>query len=359
MTSKYWLMTASACCLVFALPSCLETPDDGLSERQEDAEDPGEPGGDGGDDGGGQNCVSPPPGMIGWWSLDEDNGTVAHDLLGQHHGNHLGTPQFAPGVVAGAYLFDGQLDGVRVPHDPALDVGTGDWSWDAWVQWDPDLQPGSGNTLFSKTSIVASSLRIMLLDGGFDFHVHLGPGGFDIYEANYLPPAHQWTHLAVVVDQAPGPHTISFYADGVQIASLPLTSTYDFTGNWPLTIGNANGGFGGKMDEIEYFDRALGAGEILTLFEAGPHGKCKECGCAEGFCDGGSWCEDPSCASGGMCWDEDSYVSWLHCGGADVMRGCDAGFCYEGGWCEDPSCPSGGVCWEPETLVSQYRCGCG
>ena len=89
------------------------------------------------------------------------------------------------------------------------------------------------------------------------------------------------------------------------------------------------------MDEI---GRALAADEIEALYLAGPSGKCTDCGCAEGVCAaGGAWCEDASCSSGGVRWPADSFVSWLHCGGADQQRGCDQGFCDDGSWCEELS----------------------
>jgi len=74
--------------------------------------------------------VSPPPGMVGWWTFDETSGPTANDIAGAT--NNLGTwmngPTPVTGKVAGALSFDGVNDFVEVPDDPELNFGTGDFS---------------------------------------------------------------------------------------------------------------------------------------------------------------------------------------------------------------------------------------
>src|ERR1044072_886946 len=52
-----------------------------------------------------QPCAPPPPGLMGWWPLNETAGTAVADALGQNSGTASGTvgpngnPKSVPGLV--------------------------------------------------------------------------------------------------------------------------------------------------------------------------------------------------------------------------------------------------------------------
>ena len=56
------------------------------------------------------------PGLIAHWKLDETEGMVAYDSIGDNHGALNGDPNWQPdaGKVAGALQFDGIDDYVNV-----------------------------------------------------------------------------------------------------------------------------------------------------------------------------------------------------------------------------------------------------
>ena len=82
-------------------------------------------------------CASTPASMVAWYTLDEQNGGVAHDTAGAvvNDGTWQGgpSPQF-PQWVNGSLSFDGIDDFVDVPDSDELDFGTGDFTIDAWVR---------------------------------------------------------------------------------------------------------------------------------------------------------------------------------------------------------------------------------
>jgi hypothetical protein len=72
--------------------------------------------------------------LVAWWPLDETSGTTANDIAGvPNNGAHVNGPTPTPGKVAGALCFDGVDDFVLVPDHPDLNVGTGNFTLDAWV----------------------------------------------------------------------------------------------------------------------------------------------------------------------------------------------------------------------------------
>lgn len=81
----------------------------------------------------GATCVTRPAGLTAWYPLDETSGTVAHDIQLNHDGTYHGSTA-TPGYVAGARDFNGTTDYVAVADHPDLDLGTGDFSIDAWIR---------------------------------------------------------------------------------------------------------------------------------------------------------------------------------------------------------------------------------
>src|SRR5439155_13067678 len=84
-------------------------------------------------------------------------------------------------------------------------------------------------------------------------------------------PLNTWTHLAGTFDGA----TYSLYMNGQLLSTAP--GTLGQTNTAPLKIGGSGDSatFGGLIDEVEIFNRALTASEIQSIFNAGSAGKCK------------------------------------------------------------------------------------
>jgi hypothetical protein len=108
-------------------------------------------------------CAPPPPNMIAWWPLDEQTGaTVVTDIVGGNNGTPvpgpIGPPDPStrpapttppppsitpPAMVGGALFFYGQgpQGFVQVPSAAPLNIGTGDFTIDAWAY---PVQVGAG-----------------------------------------------------------------------------------------------------------------------------------------------------------------------------------------------------------------------
>src|SRR2546422_5675521 len=77
-----------------------------------------------------QNCLPPPPGMLGWWPGDGN----PNDLVAGRNGTLQGGATYAAGKVGQAFSFNG-ASWVEVPDDPTWTLDTNDFTIDLWVNF--------------------------------------------------------------------------------------------------------------------------------------------------------------------------------------------------------------------------------
>ncbi len=239
-------------------------------------------------------CVQPPQGMAAWWPLDEQSGSTASDMAGSvaNDGQNSGASPTA-GRVNGAYRFNGSTSYVQVPDHPELNVGTGDFTLDAWVRTSAS---GLMVLVDKRSGPTPKGYSLYIVDGRLGFQMANGSGSATcaptprpgVACANYVAPSSgplvndgQWHHVAAVVDRSDPQNGVRLYVDGSQVFSGPPMVSDDLDNPSDLYLGVRTPGTGsgawlnGELDEVELFKRALSAGEIKALFAAGPAGKCK------------------------------------------------------------------------------------
>jgi hypothetical protein len=227
------------------------------------------------------DCLTPPPNMVAWYPFDQ-SGASQQDLTSHKNtATAYGSYTTVAGEVSNAMHFDGASAYVQAVDQPQLDIGTGDFSIDAWV----------------KIASSADDTGIVVLldkrDSSTGYHMFLwdrNPGlqladssGYTNYRSTAVVPAdNKWHLLAVTVVR--NSHTgITWYLDGAPVGNFdPTAHTGSVSSPAPLVIGvrsaNQYGGgfFKGSIDELEIFNRALSSGEVLSLYQAGSYGKCKQ-----------------------------------------------------------------------------------
>ena len=231
-----------------------------------------------------QECVPAPEGLVGWWSGDGD----ATDIAGSHSGILEGGAGFDTGMVADAFSLDGIDDFVRLPalvFGPAFTV-------DAWIYQDVS---GAFDAIFGLcddpnstcTGLDYKSAIIRVnTDGALS--AAFAPTSFSIRRlwavtgGGIVTPG-VWHHIAFTVNSAT--NEIKIYLDGTQ-RSATLDNAGSGAGSFTGVpfIGARNivfnqtvdRHFPGRIDEVEYFDRALSGAEIASIYHAGPAGKCKD-----------------------------------------------------------------------------------
>ena len=216
------------------------------------------------------NCVPPPAGLVSWWRAEGN----AQDARGANSGTLMNGTSFGPGMAGTAFDFSGVNQFVSVANAPSLNP-TNALTLETWVY--PTGPPASdGMVIWAKddASLHREYLLVLASVGGqWVFRPHVGaPTGFFFFNGRTPVQLNTWYHVAVTYDGS----TLRLYVNGNLDGSLPVTGPIITTAQ-PFLIGGIPGGpwyFTGRIDELSLYNRALSAGEILTIYNAGGAGKC-------------------------------------------------------------------------------------
>jgi len=202
-------------------------------------------------------------GLVLHYSFDRDEGGTVTDKSGKNHDGKVNGAQWtAKGKRGGACQFDGSSDSITVPGYKGI-LGNAPWMVSFWFRRSNDnaaqqLFVGWGGWGNGRGAIV----EILLSDGELYEHY----GALDYHTGRFVRD-NDWHHYALVK----GETTQQRYLDGVSLNdttsfTLAVGTTSD------VTIGKRQVGselyFGGLLDEICIYDRALSADEVKMLYEA-------------------------------------------------------------------------------------------
>jgi hypothetical protein len=177
-----------------------------------------------------------------------------NDALGNYHATAAGGLSYAAGKLGQAVSLD-EIDGQAINTFAQAEVWTA-YSVSLWAK--TDLFAQNNNSALFSTSINTSSGFQVNMDG-------TDPGNY-IYHGSMDgmmgPTTSSWTHLGVSCD---GVETKLYY-NGVLSGTVNVADT-DFT---KLAVGvnrAEDNWFGGEIDEVKVYDRALSSGEMAGLAE--------------------------------------------------------------------------------------------
>lgn len=203
-----------------------------------------------------------------YWTLDEAQGTVAHDAIGAQNGTLVGNCTWQPtgGHHAGALRFYG--DDARVELGPC-DITTGadnEFSVACWFK--PLIVDGTERILVAKSigngpADWIWSLSLVNSTGAL-FRVHAANG----VRTAEVPPSsifsNAWYHLAAVYDGT----EMRVYLNGSLATIGSATGGMGFHPEAPATLGNLFDGslpFYGDLDDVRVYDHALTPQEVVDL----------------------------------------------------------------------------------------------
>ena len=224
-------------------------------------------------------AVEPPAGMVSWWPGDDN----ANDIVDSNDGMLSGDATFGPGMVGQAFSLDGTGDVVIVSDSPNLNI-IGDVTVDLWAK--RTLFGGGSPLMIAKgagTVGVVDAPNLYFLS--FDFTDHLNGGferadGSNVILIGPIVTDTNFHHYAYVRSG----DTHKLFIDGVMVTGDTFTGSPGDTSGIELAIGRLRHDafpsgfccyFGGVLDEVELFNRALSADEIRAIYEAGSAGKIK------------------------------------------------------------------------------------
>lgn len=217
--------------------------------------------------------TSPRFGLVGWWRLNETNGTSAKDSSGNNlHGTLFNGPVWTAGRFGNGLSVDGSNDYVDM-GDPAggtLDFSAGQsFSYGAWFK--PALLDATSRRLLSKRNgtgpanvgydlgVTTTTLTAELADGAVEAIASTTAISLGLNE---------WHHTFVVVDR--GASQLRLYFNGVEKLAVSLSgfgATANATAfNLGRVTGDSTRSFAGVLDDARVYNRALGAAEVAALF---------------------------------------------------------------------------------------------
>ena len=221
-------------------------------------------------------CAAAPSGMAAWWGAEGD----ATDNLGFNNGTIFGSLGFASGEVGQAFVFDGSTSYITVPASPSLNIGaTGTGiTIECWIQPSAFDVDTSGGPIIEWDSANTDGLQIWS-GGNLNANIKDISGlAHSIQTANNVLNTNNWQHVALTYDMTSGNAFI--YLNGMVVAAKNLGQFVPQT-TYPVNIGRRTGQqiglndtYGGLMDELSIYNRALGSNEIQAIYLAASNGKC-------------------------------------------------------------------------------------
>jgi hypothetical protein len=231
--------------------------------------------------------VTPPDGLIDWWTGDGLNTTTAPDIAGTNPGTLVGGVTYAAGKVGNAFRFNG-IDGyVKLPNNsipfPTSGQQNGALSFTAWFQtlsggviigqqggpafggqpagWVPGVYVGTDGKLWAQMfwngSVQQVSSPNAVNDGQFHFVAISSNGTTEsVYLDNRLIGTTSGLQVAY--------NTNYFYQLGTGYTA----------GDWKSVPGGWYA-FQGLLDEVQVYNTALTPAAIQAIYNAGSAGQVK------------------------------------------------------------------------------------
>ncbi|MHC4084411.1 MAG: LamG-like jellyroll fold domain-containing protein [Planctomycetota bacterium] len=209
--------------------------------------------------------------VVSYWSFDEGSGATAYDSAGSNDGTLVNGPTWTTGQLDGALSFDDVDDYVEVPDDPSLRFTQYDsFSVSFWAK------PSTGGYVFSKlnaspqSGIFGYALRWLSDTNKFQFMTQKsGINNVFVDTSNNSVHPGIWYYGTAVYDNKNMKVYLNGELKGTNFFGLNTGSTSpdnNFAIGVRLLPSILEQYFGGIIDDVIIFNKALSAEEIQQLY---------------------------------------------------------------------------------------------
>ena len=207
--------------------------------------------------------------LIGWWKLDDGEGTAAvNSAQDAYHGELVGFSGAdggwtTEGRLGGALRFDGLDDWVRIAQEAMLPTG-GAFTISAWVKLDGTCTSDWPEAVGDMVDATWNGYCL----GGDANHAAFAMVGPTAWIQDTNSMADEWTWLALEFDGA----EMRLYRDGAALGDpvpatfVPATNGYVAIGNGP-DVGTSER-WKGLIDDVRIYGEALGTNDLADLYAA-------------------------------------------------------------------------------------------
>jgi len=205
-------------------------------------------------------CVTPPSGLMGWWT--GDGNTV--DIAGNNSGTLQNGATYGNGEVGQAFSFPGNGASVLI-NSPVYSPTAGTLMF--WF-----LPTGGGALTGSYDGTDRTPGLSVDSNGNVDWEF----GDLSSQESGQVG-LNQWSQVALTYSTSGSEVSVNVYLNGSLVSSAiatPLSSWYPQVA-FGTYLGGQEPSFAGSMDEIAIFNQALNAEQIQSIYDAFSAGMCK------------------------------------------------------------------------------------
>jgi len=205
------------------------------------------------------------PNLVGWWKLDENQGTMAEDASGNgNDGTLKGGVQWQPsgGRIDGALKFNGSSGYVLIPAGSGLQlVNKRDYTLALWFR--QEVATGTVN-LLQQGDRNGTGRTLLLSDAANGIRSYLGAVNT---LSGVTAQAGRWYHVAMVVTEQGATDTVQMYINGQASGTPGRVASESSEGDFILSSNKAFDGrwVNGLIDDVRFYNRALKEAEIKAL----------------------------------------------------------------------------------------------
>ena len=227
-----------------------------------------------------------PDDISSYWKLDELTPGTYVDFIKDNDGTGNDNPTAVAGQINGAQEFDGLTTGIDVPADRSFNWTVDEsFTIEFWVRRNGAVgaeQVAIGMSAGPPGSSLTWWLGIEPVNNAASFVLGDSDGGLVVLSGATDITNGVWHHVVAVRDRSLGANGQNLlYVDGqLDVAALDATYNDGFysataalnIGYWNFQSTMPSNHFGGTIDEVALYDRALTAAEIGDHYDAGLSG---------------------------------------------------------------------------------------
>ncbi|MEI6077722.1 MAG: LamG-like jellyroll fold domain-containing protein, partial [Verrucomicrobiota bacterium] len=213
--------------------------------------------------------------LVAWWKAEGN----CMDSANTNNGTKHGALAYASGEVGQAFVFNHTDSYITFPSSSSLDIGASGsgFTIEAWIKPDAYHITVMGAPIIEWDSATTDGLQFWSGGGLFANLKDISGVAHNVQTTAIQLSTNNWQHVAVTYDKVSGAALI--YLNGAVVASQTFVGLTPQT-TYPVNIGRRTGQpiglndtYGGSIDELSLFKRALSASEIQAIYNAGSAGK--------------------------------------------------------------------------------------